>query len=109
MNPDDAQARVRAAFGDKVTVQPVEPVQENKDSDADYVDIIARVCYHYPQYTIETAQLLTQTQVNALLLQAEKQRATDYYNHVLIAAAPHTKKGAMVKKLIKEYKKIIES
>lgn len=107
LTPDEAQERVRAIFGDSVSVKAVRPVE--KDSDADVVDIITRVCYFYPQYTLETAQLLTQTQVTALLLQAEKQRALDYYNQVLIAAAPHSKKGKMVETLLKEYKKITES
>lgn len=116
MNPDstpaaeEAAARVRAMFGDNVTAKPLRPVAEEKeDSDADVVEAITRICYHYPQYTIDTAQQLTNAQVNALLLQAEKQRAIDYYNQVLIAAAPYSKKGKMVDKLLKEYKKIIES
>jgi len=97
---------VRAIFGDHVTVQPVEQIRE--DSDADVVDLITKVCYFYPQYDLETAQQLTDSQVTALLLQAEKQRAIELYNHVLIAAAPHTKKGKLVEKLIKQYKKITE-
>ena len=109
LTPEEAQARVRAIFGDSVTVQTVQKIEEEKDTDSDFVDVITRVCYFYPQYTLETAQQLTQAQVNALLIQAEKQRALNYYNQVLIAAAPHTKKGKMVEKLLKEYKKIAEA
>lgn len=105
---EDAQARVRAIFGDTVEVKSLRtPISE--DSDADVVDLLTRVCYFYPQYTIETAEKLTNDQVMALLIQAEKQKAIEYYNHVLIAAAPHSKKGAMVNKLIKQYRKIVES
>lgn len=110
VSPEDASARVRAIFGDNVEVKPLHtPDKENPDSDADVVDLITRVCYFYPQYTLETAQKLTNSEVTALLLQAEKQRAIEFYNHVLIAAAPHSKKGKLVDTLIKQYRKIAES
>ena len=105
--PEDAQARVRAVFGDTVTVKALhEPVSD--DTDAEVVDLLTRVCYFYPQYTLATAEELTDSQVTALLLQAEKQRAIDFYNQTLIAFAPHSKKGKLVDKLIKQYKKIAE-
>lgn len=111
LSPEEASARVRAVFGDNVEVKPLrDPTQEDDDdSDADVVDLITRVCYFYPQYTLETAQKLTNSAVTALLLQAEKQRAIEFYNHVLIAAAPHSKKGKLVETLIKQYRKIAES
>lgn len=106
---EEARARVRAEFGKIVSAKPLSPpVEAKEDSDADLVDLITRVCYFYPQYTLDTAQELTQGQVNALLLQAEKQRAIEFYNHVLIAAAPHSKKGQMIGKLTKQYKKIAD-
>jgi hypothetical protein len=108
LSPEEASARVRAVFGDNVEVKPLQAPEEN-DSDAGVVDLITRVCYFYPQYTLETAQELTNSQATALLLQAEKQRAIEFYNHVLIAAAPHSKKGELVGKLIKQYRKIAES
>lgn len=107
VGPEDAAARVRAIFGDTITVKPlVEPTDD--DSEAEVVDLLTRVCYFYPQYTLETAEMLTDSQVTALLLQAEKQRAIELYNHTLIAAAPHSKNGKLVNKLIKQYKKIAE-
>lgn len=110
LTPEEAQAQVRAIFGDKVDARPVTaPIPEEDNSDADVVDLLTRVCYFYPQYTLETAEKLTNAQVMALLLQAEKQKSIEYYNHVLIAAAPHSKKGALVNKLIKQYRKIAES
>ena len=108
ISPEDASARVRAIFGDNVEVKPLQNTVSD-DSEIDVVDLITRVCYFYPQYTLEAAQELTNSQVAALLIQAEKQRAIELYNHVLIAAAPHSKKGAMVEKLIKQYKKIAEA
>lgn len=105
-SPEDAIARVRELFGTDVHVKPlVEPVN---DSGAEVVDLLTRVCYFYPQYTLETVETLTDSQVTALLLQAEKQRAIELYNLTLIAAAPHSKKGQLVSKLIKQYKKITE-
>ena len=110
LSPEEAQARVRAVFGDSVEVIPLkDPVEDQDNSETDVVDLITRVCYFYPQYDLESAQKLTNAQVNALLLQAEKQRAIEFYNHVLIAAAPHSKKGKLVDKLIKQYRKIAES
>lgn len=110
LSPEEAQARVRAVFGNEVTVQPLEPQREEQDdSDADIVDLLTRVCYFYPQYTLEDAEKLTNAAVTALLLQAEKQRAIELYNQTLIAAAPHTKKGTLVEKLLKQYKKIAQS
>lgn len=109
LTPEEAQARVRAVFGDEVEVKPVRaPEEKNDDSDADVVDLITRVCYFYPQYTLDTAQTLTNAEATALLLQAEKQRAIDFYNYTLIAAAPHSKKGKLVDKLLKNYKKVAE-
>jgi hypothetical protein len=108
-NPQDYSAKVRAVFGDKVEVKPLkDPTKEDND-ETDIVDLITRVCYFYPQYNLETAQELTSSQVTALLVQAEKQRAINLYNHTLIAAAPHTKKGSLVDKLIKQYRKIFDS
>lgn len=109
ISPEDAMARVRAVFGDTVEVKQLEaPVAEDEDSDNDVVDLITRVCYFYPQYTLETAEQLTNSQVTALLLQVEKQRAIEFYNQTLIAAAPHTKKGQLVSKLLKNYKKVTD-
>lgn len=108
LSAEEAAARVRAVFGTEVNARPLhEPIAE--DSDSDVVDLLTRVCYFYPQYTLDAAERLTNAEVTALLLQAEKQRAIEYYNHTLIAAAPHSKKGALVSKLIKQYRKIAES
>ena len=109
LSPEDAQARVRAVFGDVVEVMPLtEDVEIAADSDADIVDLLTRVCYFYPQYTLESVEKLTDSQVSALLIQAEKQRAINYYNYTLIAAAPHTEKGQLVEELMDQYRKITE-
>lgn len=109
LSPEDAQARVRAVFGDVIEVQPLEEeVEIADDSDADVVDLLTKVCYFYPQYDLESVERLTDSQVAALLIQAERQRAIDYYNYTLISAAPHTEKGQLVEDLINQYKKITE-
>lgn len=109
LSPEEAIARVRAKFGTEVDVKSARPEPEISDeTDADVVDLLTRVCYFYPQYTLETAEDLTNSEVTALLLQAEKQRAIEFYNQTLIAAAPHSKKGKLVEKLIKNYKKIVD-
>jgi hypothetical protein len=105
---EEAIARVRAIFGTEIDAKPIHaPISE--DADTEVVDLLTRICYFYPQYTIESAEKLTNMQVMALLVQAEKQKAIEYYNHTLIAAAPHSKKGQMVNKLIKQYRKIAYS
>lgn len=110
LTPEEAVKRVQAVFGTEVSVKPVtSDTPEDENSDADVVDLITRLCYFYPQYTLEEAEKLTNSQVTALLIQAEKQRAIEFYNLTLISAAPHTKKGKLVEKLIKQYKKIAES
>lgn len=108
LSPEEAVARVRAVFGTEIEVQPVTEPKEEDDSEAEVVDLLTRVCYFYPQYDLEAAKNLADSQVTALLMQAEKQRAIDLYNMTLIVAAPHTKKGSLVEKLIKQYKKIVE-
>ena len=105
---DEASAKVRAIFGDEVEAKPVPGQAAASDENAD-VDMLTRVCYFYPQYTIEEADKLPYTTVQALLLQAEKQRATEMYHMTLIAAAPHSKKGKLVKDLLKKYEEIIKS
>ena len=105
---EDSVARVRAIFGETIDLKSASKSSID-DSGADTGELITRVCYFYPQYTLETASQLTNDEVTALLIQADKQKAIEYYNLTLIAASPHTKKGVMVNKLAKQYKKIIES
>lgn len=70
--------------------------------------IYALVCYFYPQYKLEDVEQMPARDVNLLINTAHKQKAVEYMNQVQIAAAPHTKKGEGIKKLIDEYKKIVD-
>lgn len=106
----EKQALIREKFGDEVSagVSFQRPPTPDKDRDEDD-STIARVCYFYPQYDIEAAEQLSASQIRVLLHEAERQRAIELLNHTLISAAPHTKKGSLVKELIKQYKEVIGS
>lgn len=71
-------------------------------------DMIATLCYFYPQYTFKEAQSLPFRRVNNLLKIARQQEAIKYHNLTQIMAAPHTKKGEGVKKLMQHYSGIIK-
>lgn len=88
--------------GKVVRVQRVKRAKLNTD------ELIAQVCYYYPQYTFEEAERLSYRRISLLLKVAQKQRAVHYYNLVQIVAAPHTKKGKGVTKLSDHFKKIAE-
>lgn len=81
---------------------------KSDDSENSNRQTYALVCYFYPQYKLEDVEQMPARDVNLLITTAHKQRAIDYMNHVQIAAAPHTKNGEGVKKLIDQYKKIVE-
>lgn len=72
-------------------------------------DLIATLCYFYPQYTYAQAEKLSYKRIASLLRVAHKQEAIKYKNLTQIAAAPHSKKGAAVKKLLTHYDKIIKN
>lgn len=90
--------------GKEVKVQSVRTARSRLNAD----ELAAEVCYHYPQYTLETAALLSYRRVRILLKTVSKKQAAHYYNLTQIAAAPHTKKGAGVKKLAEHFKKIAD-
>lgn len=72
-------------------------------------DVIARFCYYFPQYTFADAKKkLPYRRVMQMLRVAEKERAAFLFELTNIAAAPHTKKGQGVKKLLDIYRKIFE-
>ena len=72
-------------------------------------ELLARLCYYYPQYTFREAKELPYKHVQLLLRVAKKQQAIQLYNLTQIAAAPHTKKGEGVKKLSEHFKGIANS
>lgn len=72
-------------------------------------ELLAQVCFYYPQYTLETANKISYRRAKLLLRVAQKIEATRMYNLTQIAAAPHTKKGKGVEKLSEHFKKIANS
>lgn len=86
-------ARVRAAS-----------VQLKKDSTKR--ELYATVCYYYPQYTLKQAQGLSARNIHLLLEVAKKLEAIRMYSLTQIVAAPHTKKGSGVKKLLDHFRKL---
>lgn len=88
--------------GKRIKVQSVRSAVQSLKGE----ELLAQVCYYYPQYTLQTAALLSYRQVVLLLKTANKLKAVDYYNLVQIAAAPQTKKGEGVKKLSEHFKKL---
>lgn len=70
-------------------------------------DLAAKVAYYYPQYTYEDALDLDIRQTLRLLRTVSVEQATDRLYLTQIVAAPHTKKGEGVKKLVDNFKKVI--
>lgn len=71
-------------------------------------DILARFCYNFPQYTFVQAQRLPYRRIVQMLKIARKEEARKMYELVQIVAAPHSKKGSGIKKVLEYYKEIME-
>jgi len=88
--------------GRRIVVQRIPVKIENNEIE----DLIATVCYFYPQYTFKQASLLPLKRIDQLLKVARQQQAIKYANLTQIIAAPHFEKGKNVKKLIQQFKEI---
>lgn len=84
----------------RIQVQNLPP---KKDTSQD--DVIARFCYYFPQYTFQEALALPFRRIRQMLAVVDSEKAREYFILTKIAAAPHTKKGEGVKKLLNEFKK----
>lgn len=71
-------------------------------------ELLAELCFYYPQYTLAAARRLPARDVMLLLRTARKKKAEEYFNLTQIAAAPQTKNGRGVKKLSSRYSKIVK-
>lgn len=80
----------------------------HKESENTPFELLATLCYFYPQYTFREARALPYQHVKLLLKVARREEAIKYYNLTQISAAPHTKKGEGVKKLVRYFKKQID-
>lgn len=71
-------------------------------------DEIARFCYHFPQYTFSQARKLPGKRIAQMLRIATQEQAKLLYSHTQIAAAPHSKKGKSVGKILSHFEGIIK-
>ena len=69
-------------------------------------ELYATVCYYYPQYTLKQVQEMPARDIQLLINTARKLEAAQNYNLTQIVAAPHSKKGANVKKLLDHFEKM---
>ena len=81
-----------------------QPIPRNNDKVRNR-ELWARVCYFYPQYTLQEASKLPVRDIKLLLKIADKMEAEKRYEYVQIVAAPHTKKGSGVKSLTDYYRR----
>lgn len=71
-------------------------------------DLLARFCYSFPQYTFAQAQRLPYRRVVQMLKVARKEEARKMYELMQVVAAPHSRKGSGIKKVLEYYKGIME-
>lgn len=84
------------------------PIRSQGSREVSNREIWARVCFFYPQYTLQEASKLPRRDINLLLRTAEKIQAERFYELTQITAAPHTKKGQGVKQLTDYFRKKID-
>jgi hypothetical protein len=85
-----------------MAIIPVVPIPRKK---VNARELLAELCFYYPQYTLAAARRLPAKDVMMLLKTANKMKAREYHNLTQIAAAPHTKKGEGVRKLSSRYQR----
>lgn len=88
-----------------IKAKPIRAVNNKKTSKR---ETWAKVCFYYPQYTLEQASQLSLRDIKLLLRMADKIEAERYHNLVQITSAPHTEKGKGVKDLLTHYQQIME-
>lgn len=86
-----------------MAIIPVAKVPRKK---VNALELLAELCYYYPQYSLAAARRLPAKDVMLLLRVARRKKAEEYFNLTQIAAAPHTRKGSGVAKLSKRYSKV---
>jgi len=83
-------------------------VQKLPKKQIDEEDFLARFCFYFPQYTFAQARLLPFKRVQQMLTVALKEEARKMHDLTIIVAAPYSKKGQQVKKMLEYYKNIME-
>ena len=69
-------------------------------------DMAARVAYFYPSYTLSEARRLPARDLMLLIKIARQEYAKNYHELTNIMAAPHSKNGSAVNKLINHYREV---
>ncbi len=87
---------------------PVIKAQQVPKKTQKAVDVLAKFCYYFPQYTFNQAKKMPYKRVSQMLSVVRKERAKFKSDLVKIVTAPHTKKGKGVTNLIQYFKEIIE-
>lgn len=77
------------------------PTPSFTHSDAE--DVLATLCFYYPQYTFSAARRLPHKTVLRLMKTARRLEAKNYFMLTQIAAAPHTEKGQGVQDLLAQF------
>lgn len=81
--------------------------QQPPKKKSSYQDLLATFCCYYPQYKFHEADAMPYRRIVQMLRVAQVEQAKKMYELVQIVAAPHTKKGAAINKLLAHYKKLI--
>lgn len=87
---------------------PVIKAQQVPKKTEKAVDVLARFCYYFPQYTFNEAKRIPYKRVSQMLSVVRKEQAKFKLDLVKIAVAPHTKKGKGATNLIQYFKEVIE-
>lgn len=87
----------------RVKVQKVAPSSKGVSKR----ELYATICYYFPAYKLTDVQDLPARDVKLLLDTVQKLQASQNYNLTQIVAAPHSKKGANVKKLLEHFEGLV--
>jgi hypothetical protein len=94
---------------DTPKVIKIAKAHETKSDGEDVLRSLASLCYYYPAYTLRMARNVPYKHVKIMLSQAKRMEAIRFHNQAQIAAAPHTKKGQGVKKLLKHFERVAKN
>jgi hypothetical protein len=70
--------------------------------------ILAKFCYHFPQYKYHEAKKMPFQRIKQMLEVANKERTLKMIDLLQIAVAPHTQDGSGYETLLNYYKEIID-
>lgn len=71
-------------------------------------DQLMLFCYKFSRYTFAQARKMPYTRILKMLKAARKEDARRMFEITQIVAAPHSKKGELIKKMLEYYKDIME-